>query len=548
MWQDGRISMPASLGPDNIEEYSSMVVVQVGKVVGEVGEIVAEASLQVLANAAIERGQDAAAVLIDIREAKLSYLGQAIPLFEEPEVHAEHGELRGIVEENRVHAIQASLSQPVRVLAAHGPVGCEVVVNIERGDVALLKKVCGGLLQSQLIRGGHVIEVGVLDQSVQPVVMHGAVCVADDALGVAAGKKVAERAITDGIIQFAEQAPAGAQLVFEIVTQQHYALDNVTQVRLLHIVPAKFDRSGELYPGLSITHVDSRGLAFGLGAGFGVEQVAELRAAAKIPFLFGHQVDSGGVREAALSRASLVTFLGVDAGAIGEPRLHARNQVAEAAAVDQLIIVRPLVFQRIVKVKAGLLGIEKGGADLSAGTEISVGRRAIDFEASRQAIGTAQADATIVWTSATGCDGVLAEGICAPGVAGTELYLRDGVRALALLLRQWNQRRIVLAHIVAHAGAEAPCVGQFVAHVEFHRARRQPLVLGPLIAFEHKAHAGCHRHFEHAAILLGVLERHLSRRGVTGVEMLLVELEATVVAPEEVAEPEAQIGAVGPSF
>src|SRR6185312_4351385 len=100
MWKDGRIAMPASLGPDNIEEYSSMVVVQVSKVVGEIGEIVAEPSLQVLANATIERSQDAAAVLIDIREAKLSYLGQAVPLFEEPEVHAEHRELRGIVEEN----------------------------------------------------------------------------------------------------------------------------------------------------------------------------------------------------------------------------------------------------------------------------------------------------------------------------------------------------------------------------------------------------------------------------------------------------------------
>src|SRR5215469_13051165 len=79
-------SMRASLGPDEIDEYASMVVLQIGQFVGEVGEVVADASLQVLADVMIDRGQDAAAALIDIREAKLSYLGQRIPLFEEPVV------------------------------------------------------------------------------------------------------------------------------------------------------------------------------------------------------------------------------------------------------------------------------------------------------------------------------------------------------------------------------------------------------------------------------------------------------------------------------
>jgi hypothetical protein len=41
----------ASLGPDEIEEYPFVVVLQVGQVVGEVGEVVADASLQVLADA-----------------------------------------------------------------------------------------------------------------------------------------------------------------------------------------------------------------------------------------------------------------------------------------------------------------------------------------------------------------------------------------------------------------------------------------------------------------------------------------------------------------
>ena len=45
-----------SLGPDEIEEYALVVVLQVGQIVGEVGEIVADASLQVLADVMIDRG------------------------------------------------------------------------------------------------------------------------------------------------------------------------------------------------------------------------------------------------------------------------------------------------------------------------------------------------------------------------------------------------------------------------------------------------------------------------------------------------------------
>ena len=65
-----------------------------------------------------------------------------------------------------------------------------------------------------------------------------------------------------------------------------------------------------------------------------------------------------------------------------------------------------------------------------------------------------------------------------------------------------------------------------------------------LIALGHQAQTGGHRHFDDAAKLLGVLERHQSRRRVPGVDFLLVELETTVVPLDEVAEPDAQVGAV----
>src|SRR5215468_8253682 len=236
-----RMSTRALLGPDQINEYASVVVLQIGQLVREVGEVVADASLQVLADVTIDRGQDAAAVLIDIREAKLSHLGQAVPLLEEPPIQPQHGELRGIVEETRLHPIQARLTQPVRVLAADGPVGCKVVGKIGRCDVALLKELGRDVLQPKLICGWDIIEVCVLDQGVQPVVPYRPVCVADHGLGVAAGIEIAERAIADRVIQFAEQAPAGRQLVFEVVTQKQHSLQGMCQAGLFHIVPAKLD-------------------------------------------------------------------------------------------------------------------------------------------------------------------------------------------------------------------------------------------------------------------------------------------------------------------
>ena len=57
----------ASLGPDQIKKYALVLVLQIGQVVGEVGEVVADAGLQVLANMTIDRGQRAAAPLTYIR-------------------------------------------------------------------------------------------------------------------------------------------------------------------------------------------------------------------------------------------------------------------------------------------------------------------------------------------------------------------------------------------------------------------------------------------------------------------------------------------------
>src|SRR5215471_11218132 len=117
----------ASLGPDEIEEYAFVVVLQVRQFVGEVGEVVAGTDLQVLANVMIDCCKRAAAALTYVREVKHSHLRQALPLLKEPPVHAKHRKLCGVVVEIPLHAIQARLSQAVGVLATDGPVGREVV-------------------------------------------------------------------------------------------------------------------------------------------------------------------------------------------------------------------------------------------------------------------------------------------------------------------------------------------------------------------------------------------------------------------------------------
>src|SRR6266478_3406574 len=237
----------ASHGPDEIEKYAFVVVLQIGQVVGEVGEVVADASLQVLANVMINCGQRAATSLTYIREVKRSHLRQALPLLEEPPVQAQHRELRGVVEEIRVHAIQAFLSHAVGVLASEGPIRREVVGQIERRDVALLKELGRGGLQTHLTCGRDVIKVRVLDQGVQPVVPHRTVRVADHGLGVAAGIELAERAITNRVVQLADYAPVGRQLQLEIVTKQPCSRFGMRPVELFRVITAILDRARELH-------------------------------------------------------------------------------------------------------------------------------------------------------------------------------------------------------------------------------------------------------------------------------------------------------------
>src|SRR5439155_3003221 len=138
-------------------------------------------------------------------------------------------------------------------------------------------------------------------------------------------------------------------------------------------------------------------------------------------------------------------------------------------------------------------GIEEGGADLSTGPEVPVGSFAVDPEAFCQPIGAARADATVAFTASACRHCVLDETISAPGGAGHEHHLCDGIRALALLLSQGNNGRTVIASIAARAGTDCPSLAQLICHVQFEGPRLESLHLDPLIALGRQAQAVRHR-------------------------------------------------------
>src|SRR6185369_7690614 len=91
-----------ALTADDVEEYASVVVPQVGEVFGEVGEVITDADLQVLADVTVDRAQRAAAALTDIPKVERSSLGHAFPALEEPPVGTHRRELCGVVEEGQL--------------------------------------------------------------------------------------------------------------------------------------------------------------------------------------------------------------------------------------------------------------------------------------------------------------------------------------------------------------------------------------------------------------------------------------------------------------
>jgi hypothetical protein len=181
----------------------------------------------------------------------------------------------------------------------------------------------------------------------------------------------------------------------------------VRGIELLRVIIPKFDGTRKLHSFRAVSQAESSGLSVRLGKGLRVAQQTEFPIGSEIPFLSRDEVNAHGVRESGLRPAVLITFFDVDAGTVGEPFLHARSQVA---LTDLESVVCPLVFQRIVHVKAGPFGIQESRSDLPAEPEVPVGAFAVEPEAFRQTIGATQAVTPVALTIAGGrpyrCDGI----------------------------------------------------------------------------------------------------------------------------------------------
>src|SRR5262249_52433861 len=131
----------------------------------------------------------------------------------------------------------------------------------------------------------------------------------------------AERAVTERVVQLAEQAPVRCHLNLEGVAEQPRGPLGTRRVDLFRVVPTILDPAGELHRVPAVAQTDPGRLAIGLRVGLRIVQRADLRAGAEIPALSFHEVDSGGVRETGQRVTVMVALLDVDAGTVGESLL-----------------------------------------------------------------------------------------------------------------------------------------------------------------------------------------------------------------------------------
>ncbi len=407
--------------------------------------------------------------------------------------------------------------------------------------MALLDELGRDALPRDLVGGRDVVEIGVLGERIQPVVVHRPVGVAEDRFRVSAVVELAERAVADGMIELADHAPVRRHLEPHAVPQQPGGPFRESGVRLFRLVDAVFDGARELDVLEAVPDAHATGDAVGLRAGQRVDQRAHVGIRAEVPALVRGQIDAGRVRQPGGRAAVLVALLEVNARAVGRPPFHAKHEVA---APRQEPAVHALVLERVVQVEVGALGIEEAAADAAARSEVSLRDFGVDAQALGEAIGAADADPAVVLAVARGRDGILDEAVAAPGRSRVVGELEDRVGALALLLRQRHDRRVVGPLVVADSRAQLHVRVQFESGIHLDRGRLQSRVDRPPVALDADVEALRHRHPEGPADDLRVRHGREPRRRVAGVERLRVERHAPVAAVEEIAEAHADVGPV----
>ncbi len=305
---------------------------------------------------------------MEVGQVEQARLGHDFPVLAELPVQPHHVEAGGVVEELGVLPVVADLAEAVCVLAADGPAGGEIVGDVHGRDVALLDELGGRLRERNLIRGRDVVEVGVLHQRVQPVVPHRAVGVAEDGLGVAPGKEVAQRARAVCVVQLAHEAGAFVQLVPQRISQQPRLAVRGGVVELLGVIRPVLDPAGKLQAFGAEGNPDPGGLAVGLRARGQILKRPDVGVRADVETVRRREVDAGGVGQAVGRVAVPVAAFHVDAGTVRESGLDAGDQIALAAAGNAQHGLGSFVVHRVVEVEAGALGVHVRRAEPAAGT------------------------------------------------------------------------------------------------------------------------------------------------------------------------------------
>src|SRR5215472_14711073 len=154
---------------DHVHEDAVALEAHIGQIFREIGEVVAEPGLHVLAEMAIESHQRAGTRLVEVGYLERAPLDHSLPLLVEVPVNAHDVELRRVVEELRVYPLEARLSQAVRVFSTDRELPGQVIAHVDRCDVTLLDELRRRVLWGHLPGGRNVVEVGVLRQHVEPI-------------------------------------------------------------------------------------------------------------------------------------------------------------------------------------------------------------------------------------------------------------------------------------------------------------------------------------------------------------------------------------------
>ncbi|KOP26627.1 hypothetical protein AMR41_09415 [Hapalosiphon sp. MRB220] len=189
-----------------------MVVVEVGQIVAEIGEVVANADAEVLVQVAVDTHQEAL-FGTPVPDIKPAVFGQRMPLGTQVVAHLRRGEGGGRIQPHAGPAAHTHFALATGQLACEFPVLVQLVHAFERKDLRLLV-VLGA---AQLAQRGQVVQVGIATEHAPPLVVPGPVGESDIALDeLRAGQRV-ELVIGVGIVQPGGDAPALVDLVRQAV-------------------------------------------------------------------------------------------------------------------------------------------------------------------------------------------------------------------------------------------------------------------------------------------------------------------------------------------